>query len=464
MSDRYDALVVGGGIEGLVAVATLAKAGLRALLLERSAILHGQSGSAALRALDPVAVKTLGLARHGLAFTVRDLGLTALPPGGTGIALVRDRHATARGLAALSPADARAYAPFRRALYALARDMRPAWWDGHPLAEVRARLGARPRDLLDLLSVASANAYLAATFESEPLRAALAFAVAELGAAPGEAGSALALAWAASQEMCGLQGAVALPRGGMAGLLRALSESAQALGAEIRTAANVTKITIAQGAATGIELANGEAIAAPIVLSALSRRRTLLDMLPAGEIGLGAARALARPPEGLGCATLLFALARLPGLPAGTRLVVAERPEIYDSALAAARLGRLPSEPALELLVAPVEEPPALTVRAWPVPAAFDRDALRAAVTAAVERLAPGFAATVGSCEVLEPPDGEPFSVPRLAAAASARSAMPVPGLLLCGIDAEPVHAASGRAARLAAASAIAQHRKVRVP
>ncbi|MEJ0042024.1 MAG: FAD-dependent monooxygenase [Rhizomicrobium sp.] len=167
MSEEFDALVVGGGVEGLIAVSLLAKAGLRAQMLERSAILYGHAGAATLNALDPLVVKELRLARHGLKFASRDLGLTALRQGGANAVIGRDRHATARSLAALSQTDALAYAGFRRELFALARALRPSWWDGRPVAEILAVLKPRQRALFARLSVTSACAFVAAAFESD---------------------------------------------------------------------------------------------------------------------------------------------------------------------------------------------------------------------------------------------------------------------------------------------------------
>lgn len=462
MSERFDALVVGGGVEGLVAVSLLAKAGLQVQLLERSAILYGHAGAATLMALDPVVVKDLKLARHGLKFAARDLSLTALRHGGANAVVSRDRHATAKSLAALSQADALAYAGFRRDLFALARALRLCWWQGRPMAEALADLKPRPRALFDRLSHTSASVFLAAAFESDALRAALAFTAADCGAVPPDAGSALALLWAAAQEMSGLQGAVAIPEGGVVGLLRALSEVAQASGAAIRTGATVTRLTLAGGAVTGVELATGEIVSAPLVLSALSRRRTLLELLPPGEIGFGAARALDRATPGFGCATLVFALtpAFHTGMAVGTRIVVAERLETYEAALVAIRLGAMPSELALELVMLPAGTPRTLAVRAWPVASSYDRNALVRTVTAMIERHASGFTQAITNTDVLEPPDGEPFAVARLVASAAERIETTVGGLLLCGIDAEPAHALSGRAARQAAAIAIARHKR----
>ncbi len=116
----------------------------------------------------------------------------------------------------------------------------------------------------------------------------------------------------------------------------------------------------------------------------------------------------------------------------------------------------------LELVTIPPDSGSArlLGVRAWPVAASYDRNALVRTVTAMIERHAAGFAQAVVNCDVLEPPDGEPFAVARLLGSAAARIGTPVGGLFLCGIDAEPVHAVSGRAARQAVA--IARRAKVK--
>ena len=71
MSERFDALVLGGGVEGLIAATLLAKAGLHVQLLEPSAILTGYAGGATLNALDPLVVKQLKLAKYGLKFAAR---------------------------------------------------------------------------------------------------------------------------------------------------------------------------------------------------------------------------------------------------------------------------------------------------------------------------------------------------------------------------------------------------------
>ena len=150
---------------------------------------------------------------------------------------------------------------------------------------------------------------------------------------------------------------------------------------------------------------------------------------------------------------------------ANKRIVIAERLETYEIAYTSAHLGRMPNEPVLELILPPPEGAAEqfasrllLSVRAWPVPlgGAFDRDTLARTVSAMIERHVPGFAAA--SCDVLPPCAASP-SVERLLSGADERIRTPIAGLLLCGDDAEPADAISGRAARQAAHIAVSLHR-----
>ena len=463
MSERYDAAVIGGGVSGLAAASLLAKSGLRTVLLEQAATLTGDAGEPALHALDPRLVKALKLAKRGLKFAQRDLALAIRHPGGKPVLVNRDRHATARSLAMLSAADAAAFAGFQRELNTLARALRPAWWDGAPAAETVANLKPVQQALFDRFTVTSAASFLAARFESDVLKAALAFDAAACGFAPSEPGSALALLWSAAQEMSGLQGAIAIPQGGVNGVLQALSAAAQTAGAVLRTEALVSRLLVTDNRIAGLELAAGEQLDVPLVLSTLTRRRTLESLAPTALTGLGAAQALGRAAPQTGSVTLVFGLNRLPE-GAQARAIIAEKLETYETAFTAARLGQMPAEPILELILppqAPSTEQLAsrllLSVRVWPVPiAAFDKDVLLRTVTAMLERHIPGFAAA--SCDILAPSAAAP-SVARLLAGADDRIRTPVPGLLMCGDDAEPADAISGRAARQAARLALARHR-----
>lgn len=470
MSEVRDAIVIGAGPEGLIAATYLAAAGVKTLVLGAGAATPPlgdptlPTGASVLEALDPRVIKELKLTRLGLKFAARDLTLTGL--GTKPLPLGRDVRAAARALAAVSAQDGRHYAAFRRGLYALARALRAIWWDEGTLAE-KSQIEALRR-----LAATSAEAFLDAAFESEPAKAALAFDALSSGASPANAGTALIFAWRAAQEMCGLQGAVAVPKGGFAALLRILSEAAA--GAEIKAEAVVSRLLLADGAVWGVKLATGEEIAARAVLSTLSRRRTLLTLAPAGATGLAASLDLTRHAPAVGEGRLVYALDGLPGFAAAAptaRFVMVERLEACIAAHAAARAGRLPDELALEFVVPTAFDSTLapqgrhiLSARIRPLPVAPQQGwqalagALMEKTLALFERAAPGFGRNVVTHAFVPPrADGDAPDLRRALVSWRERITTPIAGLYLCGEAAEPIPALSGRAARLAAGIALAQ-------
>jgi len=324
------------------------------------------------------------------------------------------------------------------------------------------------RDELHRLGVLSASAFLDAAFESEPLKTALGADAMAGGMAPGDAGSSLLLAWRAAQEMCGSQGAVAAVKGGPAALANVLLAAAQGVGVEIRTGAPVARLNLAGAAVSGVVLASGEEIAAPLVLSSLARKRTLLELAPAGAAGLATASDLRRQTDGVGQGWLVFALSAVPGFAAsqpGARFVIAER--LDDGAYAEARAGLVPDELVLEAVVPTAFDAtlaPAgrhlLWVRVLPLPVLPGWPALTPKladkVLAILERQAPGLTGSVVAQGFVEP-SGCRFDAAHITASWRVRIETPIEGLLLCGQDAEPVPSLSGRAARIAAAMGAAR-------
>jgi phytoene dehydrogenase-like protein len=419
MSDlRHDAIVIGGGIGGLVASAYLRQTGASVVLLEADETLGGACRKAlSFFALDPRVVKELALARRGLKFAQRDLPLVALRQDGRHLVLARDPHEASRAVTAHSPADAAAYKHYHSEVFALARALRPWWWDG----------AATPQHIPARFKAMSAQAYLTSHFETEALKSALAFDVAE----PLVPGSALALVWRAAQEMCGLQGAVAMPEGGGAALADTLIAEAQEMGVEFRTKARVASLVLDGGAVAGATLDSGETIFAPAALSSLSRRATLLDLAPAASAGFAETHRLMRTAQvdhETFVTLTLNAAPMLGGLAQAARFVIAE------------------GEPALEAIAAAASPGQhALWVRAKGTPT-LD------AVIAQLERFAPLLRGRIVDSDIAT------RAVPRsrLVETAYARIATPIEGLFLCGGEAEPVEALSGRAGRLAAEHATA--------
>ena len=329
--------------------------------------------------------------------------------------------------------------------------MRPLWWDG---AE------SVPHDtLFSRLTVTSAASFLS-SLESEPLKAAMAF---DAGA-PWQSGSALVLAWRAAQEMCGQQGAIAIPQGGLSAVADMLIAAAQLAGVEIRTRARVAKI-VADNMVAGVALDTGEEIFGRAVLSSLSCRKTLLDLAPTAAAGLSETLHLGRSRPRTGEASILFLLNAAPDFGApNARFILADRLDAYAAADNAARERRLPDELMMEAIVPTIADPslaPAgqhlLSVRVpglplapevgWPALSAM----LAERVTAALARHTPHLRERIIGLDARLPREQEPFSGARLAAPYSERIATSVGGLFLCGNGAEPMYAVSGRAGRLAA-------------
>jgi phytoene dehydrogenase-like protein len=474
----WDAIVIGGGSSGLIAAATLAKARQRTLLLEARNVFGGtsetpSSGEAiSLSGFDPV----LALDQHvieelklNLRYVTRDLPLVALRPEGHHIVVGRDAFRTARNLAWFSARDAQAWPHFRREVWALARAMRRLWWP-----QGTAAVPVPEHDTIEAMKYAGAAAWLGRWFESEALKAALAFDATEDGAAVNAPPSALILLWRLAQEMSGLQAAQAIVDDTNGGLAGAALRAALAAGAELRNSAPVTEILISAGRASGVRLANGETIDAGLVLSSLSRSVTQA-LLPIGAFGLSHPESAHAPP--IGTARVLLSFDREPrfgdDLPTAARFVVADRIESLVAARDMSLAGAIPDELVFDAVpVAPRMSTAqyALLLRIRPVPIAPSGgwDAARAVLAArAVSALGTfdrSLKSAVVALRIATPQDvmreygkgSSAATVERLLQPAGHRITTPVENLLLCGPDAEPVSDLAGRAARLAARRAVA--------
>jgi len=305
---RPDVIVVGGGHNGLVAAALLARRGLRTLLLERRDVLGGATVTEEIHPgykastvahltgpLRPSVLAGLGLVKRGLALIDVEPRVFAPLPDGRGLTLWGDPARTANDLRAFSPRDAERYPAFHRSLSAVGAllgrvlEMTPPDVDkpfnGNllPMAKLGLafrRLGrADAQRLLRWGPMAVAD-FAAEWFETEALRAVIsARGITGMLAGPWSAGTTANLLLQAAAGGGNGAGTAVYVKGGMGALALSLEGAARKLGTEIRTGAEVQRITTKDGRVTGVVLAGGEEIAARAVVSGADPHRTFLRLL-----------------------------------------------------------------------------------------------------------------------------------------------------------------------------------------
>src|SRR5918997_2100073 len=317
MPVKHDALVVGGGHNGLVAAAYLARAGAKPVVLEARAKTGGAAAtdtpwpeapdfkvttlSYVMSLMPPTIIRDLELERYGYKIFPMDAYYLAFPDGsslkmfGTDAAHDRDE------IAKFSKKDADAQPLWEAWLAGLADVLGPL------LMQVPPRVGSkRPRDLLEQLKLAwrvrgldvrgvgdvtklmtmSIADLLDEWFESPQIKAAHAInGVIGTWAGPAEPGTAYVMAHHSIGDVGdGRLGSWGFPAGGMGALAAAIESAARGFGAEIRTGARVTGITTANGRATGVVLDTGEELASDCVVAATHPRTTFLDMVARAEL------------------------------------------------------------------------------------------------------------------------------------------------------------------------------------
>ena len=413
-SDRnWDAIVVGGGHNGLVAAAMLAKSGRKVIVLEAAGDFGGPArteefapGFAAsvahvLNRLHPEVVKALDLERHGLRLTggmiasghtptpypsplrggVRGGGET-FPP--TVVLSEKDGPLTLHGaygerLSGVSVTEGLAWKDFRAQLlrYAgilkpfLAR--RPPEIGGLSFADTAAlgsaalslrRLGKE--DMRDFLRMLLMNVADAANEQltDDRLKGLLAFdAVLGSHLGPRSPTSLLGLYYRLAGEAGGIAGAQIVPRSGMGAVIAALVNAAKAAGVALRTEAGVGRIVVEKGRATGVVLRSGEELRAATIVSAINPATTFLDLVGAREIDTGFVRKVKAIRMKGDVAKLHLALDRVPAFTGidrealRGRLVIAPSASHVENAFNPAKYGEFSPQPVMEITLPSLGDP-----------------------------------------------------------------------------------------------------------
>ena len=308
MTASRDVVVIGGGHNGLVAAAYLARSGRSTLVCERRGVLGGAavsehpfgpdytvtSLSYVVSLLPPGLVRDLRLAGHG--YHVYPQGPYFAPRAdGRYLSLPADPAARRAQIAKFSPRDAEAYQPYQAHLARLGAVLGPL------LAEIPPRLGSRrPQDLwrqglllrhlrkLDERGAVDVTRLLSGSvadlveryFGSDAMRGLLSVSgVIGAWAGPRSSGTAYVMLHHHIGDTGGQAGAWGFPRGGMGGVTAALAAAARSLGAEIRTEAEVARIRTRAGRVTGVTLATGEDIDAATVVTTAHPQISFLRLL-----------------------------------------------------------------------------------------------------------------------------------------------------------------------------------------
>ncbi|MGE3811925.1 MAG: phytoene desaturase family protein, partial [Candidatus Nanopelagicales bacterium] len=396
MAEQYDVVIVGGGHNGLVAAAYLAREGLRTLVLERRHIVGGAAVtetpfgpefklttlSYVVSWLPPTLVRDLDLVKHG--YHVYPQGPYFAPrTDGSYLQLPDDKAARRAQIAKFSEKDADAVERWDDWMDRLGRILGPM------VSELPPKLGSRkPSDLgrqalllrrlkdvderaaVDLVRLLTDSAadLIEDYFESDAMKGVLSVsAVIGSWAGPRTPGTAYVIAHHHIGDLGdGRIGAWGFPRGGMGGVTQALAAAARSFGAEIRTEAPVARITTRNGATTGVVLDDGTEISAPTVITTAHPQVSFLKLLDTADLPPDFVADIERYRSRSGTVKINVALDRLPEFVSkpgfdpqvhGGTIVLSESLDEVEASFQEAAAGRPSTLPFADICIPSVFDP-----------------------------------------------------------------------------------------------------------
>jgi len=457
---EWDAVIIGGGHNGLTCAAYLSAGGLNCLVLEKNATAGGAAATEefhpgfrnsvaayTVSLLNPKVIRDLDLARHGLRIVERPAANFWPVDDRCGLLLPYGTAARQRAIAEFSQHDAEHLPAYEAALERAATTLRRlvletppnaggGWIEllkagriGMPL--LRGSLDDQ-RLLLDLFTKSAAE-FLGQWFESDIVRGAFAFdGIVGAFASPYTPGTAYVLLHHCFGEVNGKPGVWGHAVGGMGAISDALRSAAEARGSTIRTGCAVKQVLAEGGRATGVRLESGEEIRARIIVANIGPKLLFRDLVPAGAVAPDVHRALTGVTTGSATFRMNVALSELPdftcrpgkapGPHHGSGIIIGSTLGYLDRAYTDARSLGWSREPVVEMLIPSTIDdtlaPPGQHVASLfcqhaapelPDGRSWDdhREEVADLMISTVDKYAPGFAASVIGRQVLSPLDLE---------------------------------------------------------
>jgi len=390
MNERhFDAIVLGGGHNGLTTANYLAMGGMRVCVLEQRHIVGGavvseefhpgyrnSLASYVVSLLRPEVVRDLELERYGYEPILLENSLY-LDSGGDYLLLNGDEAHDRAEYARFSDRDYDAMHSFEKSIDTVSELLAKQWLKPPPklyggglgdllealkLGLDAYRLNEDERWRLMQFFIGAPESIIERWFDSEKVKAMVAAHIMPANYAPlSQPGASLAMLHHAVGEIAGSKGAWGIARGGMGSITQAMAESAKVKGVEIRTKAPVARILLSQGRVTGVELESGERVKAPVVAANTDPKRTFLKLL--GEEHLPGEfsrdiRAFRQESASLRMNLALKGLPEFAALPGSTpgpqhraSITFIENKEHLDQAYCAARAGIPADPPIIEAII-----------------------------------------------------------------------------------------------------------------
>ena len=393
---KYDAIIIGAGHNGLTTANYLALAGLRVCVLEQRGVVGGAAVTAefhpgyrnstfsyVVSLLRPEVIKDLNLAHYGYEPIPLQNALY-IDSSGDYLLLTDDDQRNANEFKKFSATDYAAYRAFEETVAQVGALLSKQWLAEPPklgdqgisdlislmkLGVDVFRLDTEARWRLMQFFVGAPETIIDRWFESAKVKAMVAAHIMPANYAPlSQPGASLAMLHHAVGEINGQAGAWGIVKGGMGSITQAMAHSARAKGVEIRTDAAVARIEVAAGRVTGVTLATGEFIAAPIIAANTDPKRTLLNLLGEAHLSDDFARDIRGFRQESASLRINIALSELPefqALPSAGQIAdhhqasitMIEDAEHLNRAFFSAKRGEPADPPIIEAIIPSVLDP-----------------------------------------------------------------------------------------------------------